>query len=239
MAENRETVTIGGEPYSFVRLATVLGLPARAESGDSIQVLLLSAGGKKIVFGVDEVFGEEDVLVKGLGPQLKKVRNISGAAVLGTGRPVPILNVPDLLRSAVKSGGGAAMAAKPPAAAKKRSVLVAEDSITSRMLLKNILETAGYDVMTAIDGVEAWTLMKTEKFDILVSDVEMPRMSGFELTERVRADRELSEVPVVLVTALETREDRERGIEAGANAYMIKSSFNQNNLIEIIKRLTV
>ncbi|CAG1064812.1 two-component system, chemotaxis family, sensor kinase CheA [uncultured bacterium] len=238
MAENRETVTIGGEPYSFVWLAPVLGLPARVEAGGSIQVLVLSAGGKKIVFGVDEVFGEEDVLVKGLGPQLRKVRNISGAAVLGTGKPVPILNVPDLLRSAVKSGGGAVIAAQPPRAAKKRSVLVAEDSITSRMLLKNILETAGYDVMTAIDGVEAWTLMKTEKFDILVSDVEMPRMSGFELTSRVRADRELSELPVVLVTALETREDRERGIEAGANAYMIKSSFNQNNLIEIIKRLT-
>jgi two-component system chemotaxis sensor kinase CheA len=221
-----------------VRLAPVLGLPSRAESGDSMQVLLISAGGKKIVFGVDEVFGEEDVLVKGLGPQLRKVRNISGAAVLGTGKPVPILNVPDLLRSAVKSGGGAVAAARPLSAAKKRSVLVAEDSITSRMLLKNILETAGYVVFTAVDGVDAWTLLKTEKFDILVSDVEMPRMSGFDLTAKVRADRELTEMPVVLVTALETREDRERGIEAGANAYMIKSSFNQNNLIEIIKRLT-
>jgi two-component system chemotaxis sensor kinase CheA len=238
-AENRETVTIEGEPFSFASLASVLGLADKALSGDHIPVLLLSTGGRKMVFGVDEIFGEEDVLVKGLGPQLKKVRNISGAAVLGTGRPVPIINIPDLLRSAVKAGGVPARAAEPRVEAKKRSVLVAEDSITSRMLLKSILETAGYDVKTAVDGVDAWTLIKTEKFDILVSDIEMPRMDGFELTARLRADRELSELPVVLVTALETREDRERGIEAGANAYMIKSSFNQNNLIEIIKRLTV
>ena len=235
-AENRETVTIGGEPFSFAWLAPVLGLAGKAAPGEHIPVLLLSAGGRKIVFGVDEIFGEEDVLVKGLGPQLKKVRNISGAAVLGTGRPVPIINIPDLLRSAVKAGSPA-LKAEPRVEAKKRSVLVAEDSITSRMLLKNILETAGYEVMTAVDGVDAWTLIKTEKFDIVVSDVEMPRMNGFELTARLRADRELEEMPVVLVTALETREDRERGIEAGANAYMIKSSFNHNNLIEIIKRL--
>jgi two-component system chemotaxis sensor kinase CheA len=237
-AENRETVTIEGEPFSFARLASVLGLANKAASGEHIPVLLLSAGGRKIAFGVDEIFGEEDVLVKGLGPQLKKVRNISGAAVLGTGRPVPIINIPDLLRSAVKAGGAPARAPEARAEAKKMSVLVAEDSITSRMLLKSILETAGYDVKTAVDGVDAWTLIKTEKFDILVSDIEMPRMDGFELTARVRADKELSDIPVVLVTALETREDRERGIESGANAYMIKSSFNQNNLIEIIKRLT-
>lgn len=237
-AENRETVTIGGEPFSFAWLAPVLGLAGKADFGEHIPVLLLSAGGRKIVFGVDEIFGEEDVLVKGLGPQLKKVRNISGAAVLGTGRPVPIINIPDLLRSAAAAGGGLAVKAEPRMEVKKRSVLVAEDSITSRMLLKNILETAGYAVMTAVDGVDAWTLLKTEKFDVIVSDVEMPRMDGFELTARLRSDKGLEEIPVVLVTALETREDRERGIEAGANAYMIKSSFNQNNLLEIIKRLT-
>lgn len=237
LSENTETVTLDYEVFSFVRLSTVLGLQDRAFGDGPVSVLLLSSSGSRIAFGVDEIFGEEDVLVKGLGPQLKKVRNISGAAILGTGRPVPIINVPDLLRSAVKAGPGPVKKVALRLDAKKRPVLVAEDSITSRMLLKNILETAGYEVRTAVDGLEAWTLMKTEKFDLLVSDVEMPRMNGFELTARVRADKDLSGLPVVLVTALETREDRERGIEAGANAYMIKSSFNQNNLLEIIKRL--
>jgi two-component system chemotaxis sensor kinase CheA len=119
----------------------------------------------------------------------------------------------------------------------KRSILVAEDSITSRALLKSILESAGYAVTTAVDGMEAYTALKTTAFDLLVSDVEMPRMDGFGLTARVRADKQLAELPVVLVTALESREHRERGIDVGANAYIVKSSFDQSNLLEIVRRL--
>ena len=113
-----------------------------------------------------------------------------------------------------------------------------EDSITARTLLKNILESAGYDVQTAVDGVDAITALKAREFDIVVSDVEMPRMNGFELTAKIRSDKKFSELPVVLVTALESREDRERGIDVGANAYIVKSSFDQSNLLEVIERLT-
>ena len=118
-----------------------------------------------------------------------------------------------------------------------QSILIAEDSITSRMLLKNILEAAGYAVTTAVDGVDAMTALKTQDVDLLVSDVSMPRMDGFDLTAKIRGDEKLSELPVVLVTSLETREDREHGVDAGANAYIIKSSFDQNNLLETIERL--
>jgi two-component system chemotaxis sensor kinase CheA len=118
-----------------------------------------------------------------------------------------------------------------------RTVLVVEDSITSRMLLKGILESAGYNVKIAVDGMEAFTLLRAERFDLVVSDVEMPRLNGFDLTARIRADKKLAELPVVLVTALETREDRERGIDAGANAYLVKSSFDQSNLLEAVRRL--
>ncbi len=89
----------------------------------------------------------------------------------------------------------------------------------------------------AVDGIEAFTLLRAERFDLVVSDVEMPRLNGFNLTERIRADKKLAELPVVLVTALETREDRERGIDAGANAYLVKSSFDQSNLLEAVRRL--
>jgi two-component system chemotaxis sensor kinase CheA len=116
-------------------------------------------------------------------------------------------------------------------------VLVVDDSITTRTMEKNLLETAGYQVRLAVDGVEAWMLVKSEEFDLVLSDVDMPRLDGFELTARIRADRKLAELPVVLVTALESREDKERGIEVGANAYIIKSSFDQSNLLEIIRRL--
>jgi two-component system chemotaxis sensor kinase CheA len=115
-------------------------------------------------------------------------------------------------------------------------ILVAEDSITSRTLLKNILETVGYQVTTAVDGADALTQVRIGEFDLVVSDVDMPRMNGFELTAKIRADKKLGEMPVILVTALETRDDKERGIESGANAYIVKSSFDQSNLLEIIRR---
>jgi two-component system, chemotaxis family, sensor kinase CheA len=118
-----------------------------------------------------------------------------------------------------------------------KSILVAEDSITSRTLLKNILELAGYKVKTAIDGAEAFAVLATDAFDLVVSDVEMPRMSGFDLTAKIRAGNRLAHLPVVLVTGLDSREDRERGVEVGANAYIVKSSFDQGNLLEVVRRL--
>ncbi|MFA6448117.1 MAG: response regulator [bacterium] len=244
--ENRETIKLNGQIISMVRLAEALELPMRneaipasgASAPDHITVVVLASGDKRIAFQVDEVLGELEILMKGLGAQLSRVRNIAGATVLGTGKVVPVINATDLMKSAVRSGGRAkTAAAEAKPAAGTGSLLVAEDSITSRMLIKNILETAGYRVATAVDGMDALTQVRSGEFDLVVSDVDMPRMSGFELTARIREDRKYAELPVVLVTALESREDRERGIEVGANAYIVKSSFDQSNLLEVIKKL--
>jgi two-component system chemotaxis sensor kinase CheA len=187
---------------------------------------------------VDAVLDEREVLVKRLTKPLSRVRNIAGATVLGSGEVAPILNVADLLKSARTTGAGLRTpAAATPSAMPAKKILVVEDSITSRMLLKGILESAGYDVKTAVDGIDAFTALRAERFDLVVSDVEMPRMNGFDLTARIRADRTLAELPVVLVTALESREDRERGIDVGANAYLVKSSLDQSNLLEALRRL--
>ena len=105
------------------------------------------------------------------------------------------------------------------------------------MLIKGMLESAGYRVTTAVDGVDALTALRSGEFDLVVSDVEMPRMNGFDLTAGIRADKRLAEMPVVLVTALSSPADRERGIDAGANAYIIKGSFDQSNLLDTIRRL--
>jgi two-component system chemotaxis sensor kinase CheA len=140
------------------------------------------------------------------------------------------------MASALRPGAGAAAAAESEAA-KTGRVLVAEDSITARTLIKNILETAGYQVATAVDGMDAFAQVRSGEFDLVVSDVDMPRMNGFELTAKIRGDRKLGELPVVLVTALESREDRERGIEVGADAYIVKSSFDQSNLLDVIRKL--
>ncbi len=188
---------------------------------------------------MDAVLDEREVLVKPLVKPLSRVRNVAAATILGSGEVAPILNVADLLKSARKVSGARARVATGAALApvETRTVLVVEDSITSRMLLKGILESAGYNVKIAVDGMEAFTLLRAERFDLVVSDVEMPRLNGFDLTARIRADKKLAELPVVLVTALETREDRERGIDAGANAYLVKSSFDQSNLLEAVRRL--
>jgi len=219
----------------------VLELPpaeGHREEPASTPVVILGAGEQRVAFAVDAVLDEQEVLVKQLGKPLSRVRNIAGATVLGSGRIAPILNVTDLLKSARKAGGAVRAAAKArPSELAAKSILLAEDSITSRMLLKGILESAGYRVKTAVDGMEAFTALRAERFDLVVSDVEMPRLNGFDLTARIRADKKLAELPVVLVTALESREDRERGIDVGANAYLIKSSFDQSNLLEAVRRL--
>ena len=238
--ENRETITLDGQALSLVRLSDVLEIPrAPSESAAPAQAVVLGLGAGRIAFRVDAVLAEQEVLVKTLGRQLTRVRNVSGASVLGTGQVVPVLNVPDLLQSAMRAAAGppATIPGEQHAAAAKRSILVAEDSITSRALIKNILESAGYRVTTAVDGVDAFTALKAGTFDLLVSDVEMPRMDGFDLTAKLRSDKRLAQLPVVLVTALESREHRERGIDVGANAYIVKSSFDQSNLLEIIRRL--
>jgi len=240
--ENRETVSLQGRPVSLARLDTVLELPptsVRQDDSSFVPIVVVQSVGQRIAFAVDEVLHEEEVLVKPLGKVLVKVRNLSGATVLGSGKAVPVLNVTDLIKSARRRGSSLARAeaADAPTGTLLKKVLVVEDSITSRMLLKGILESAGYQVKTAVDGMDAFTVLREGPFDLVVSDVEMPRMNGFDLTRSIRADKRLAEMPVVLVTAMEAREERERGIDAGANAYIIKSSFDQSNLLSVVAKL--
>jgi two-component system, chemotaxis family, sensor kinase CheA len=238
--EGRDTLSHNGRALALTSLAQVLRLPATPSAATaSTPALILGSGNERIAFAVDAVVDEREVLVKRLSRPLVRVRNVAGATVLGNGEVAPILNVGDLLESARKATPVLRAVATPPpaAAAGAKRVLVAEDSITSRMLLKGILESAGYHVKTAVDGLEALTLLRSEPFDVLVSDVEMPRLNGFDLTARLRLEPALCELPVILVTALSSREDRERGIEVGANAYLVKSNLDQSNLLDALERL--
>jgi two-component system, chemotaxis family, sensor kinase CheA len=240
--EGRDTLTLDGRAVALAALADVLSLPP-ARPGEApptaAPALILGSGEQRLAIEVDAIVDEREVLVKRFAKPLVRVRNIAGATVLGNGEVAPILDVTDLMRSArnvrrrARADAVAAADGRP-----NRRVLVAEDSITSRMLIKGILESAGYEVKTAVDGIDAYTQLRSEKFDALVSDVEMPRLNGFDLTARVRADRTLAELPVLLVTALESREDRERGIDVGANAYLVKSNLDQSNLLDALRRLT-
>ena len=234
----RTLLSLNGQAIPVGSLAAALG---RAEDGSPDNgarrpCVVVSTGDDRAALLVDEVLGEREVLVKELRPPLVRVPHVAGAGLLGNGELVFILQPADLMRALREApspapGVVAATDAAPPA------ILVVDDSITTRTMERNLLESSGYRVEVAVDGIEAWTTLNAGRFDLVVSDVDMPRMSGFELTARIRADPRLANLPVVLVTALESREDKERGVAAGANAYVIKSGFDQSKLLEIIRRL--
>ena len=235
--ENKETIFFNQQTLALVALSNILSLPTNSDKSEYIIVLVLRSGENKLAFIVDNVISEQEVLVKSLGKQLVRVRNISAATILGNGKVALILNVLDLIKSAIKQTGNYQSVNAQETNVKQSTVLVAEDSITARMLIKNILEMSGYQVKTAVDGLEALILLKNEDFDLVISDIEMPRMNGFELTTKIRQDKKLADLPVVLVTSLDSRQDRERGIDVGASAYIVKSDFEQSNLLAVVEKL--
>lgn len=240
--EGKQAVLLDGQPIAFAALDEILQLPRKkqSEAQETAHVaLILESAEKRLACGVDEVLNEQEVLFKQLGIYLSQVPNVAGATVLGSGQVIPVLHIPDVLNSVAtgtqtyrrRSGE------TDDTEAVAKSVLLAEDSVTSRMLLKGILESGGYQVTTAVDGLDAFTTLQKTNFDLVVSDVEMPRMNGFELTTKIRSNSQGSHLPVVLVTGLDSREDRERGIEAGADAYIVKTNFDQSNLLDVVQRL--
>lgn len=242
MMENRESLIFGGEALALVRLGGILGLasPAVDAPGASpkpFNVAILNADGKRIAFRMDEIIGEQELMAKSLGAQLSRVRNTGGAAVLASGQVIPVLNVHDLIRSAVSFAREAPAPKARDEARPLKSILVVEDSITSRTLIKNILESAGYRVETAVDGIDALAKLGAGKFDAVVTDVDMPRLNGFDLTSKIRSDKRISNLPVVLITSLDSKQDHERGFAVGAQAYIVKSGFDQGGLIGILARL--
>lgn len=237
--ENKNTIQFRGSVLPLIHLSDVLEQNKETDSKkEYLYVVAVEAMNQRLGFIVDDILDENEVLFKKLGFPLVKVRNIAGVTMLGDGEICPILNHQDIIKTALTLSGvfnGAKETNKENE--KQKSIILAEDSITSRLFLKNILESAGYKVKATVDGKEAFVALKEEEFDILVSDVEMPRMNGFELTQAVRKDKKLKELPIILVTSLNKREDREKGIEVGANAYIAKSSFEQSNLLDVIKKL--
>jgi two-component system chemotaxis sensor kinase CheA len=241
--ENAETITLEQEIIPILRLSETLAIPAETSQTNllgKIPVVVISVRKRRIGLVVDEVVDAQEVFVRRLGKQLTRARAIVGATVLASGKVALILNVEDLIKRAVELTPRPIKSIDQSEDGKKlkqQAILVVEDSITSRMLLKNILEANGYRVWTATDGVEALKTLENETIDCVITDIEMPRMNGFELIAKIRDNPRLAELPTILVTSLETREDRRRGMDAGANVYLLKSRFEQDNLLEIVRRL--
>jgi two-component system chemotaxis sensor kinase CheA len=237
--QGREVIRRDGDVLPCAPLDALLGIEQETGEPGRRACAIVGAGADRVAIRVDEVLGEREVLVKDFAPPLLRVRNVVGAGLLGAGELVLILRPADLVKGVRELPAAAAHGHAAAAPARQPWVLVVDDALTTRTMERGLLEMAGYRVSVAVDGLDAWTALKSDTYDLVVSDVDMPRLDGFALTERIRADPSLADLPVVLVSALEAREDKERGIEVGANAYVVKSSFEQSNLLEIIRRLGV
>jgi two-component system chemotaxis sensor kinase CheA len=238
--EGRTMLPLESGPIPIVALADVLGIGGTEnDARSSLAIALLRIGSRRLAVVVDEFMAEQEVVVRALGPRLSGMRHVSGGTILPTGNVALLLNVADVLHSAL---AGVSMrlprgeAGKPEPVQKKR-VLLVDDSMTTRALERSILEIAGYDVAIAADGDEAWQLLLESGADVLVSDIDMPRMDGFALTEAVRGSVRFSRLPVVLVTARESQQDKARGMAVGADAYLVKSAFDQKSLLDTLTRL--
>jgi two-component system chemotaxis sensor kinase CheA len=248
--EGRETVFHEGCPISVTRLADLLELPAgkavargaEARAGANARkwpCVFLTSGDERLGVLVDDLDTEQEVVLKPFGALLRRVRNVYGAAILGSGDVCIILNPQDLLKSYRKMKGRSAtelteFKSEEPL---KRAILLVEDSITTRTQEKRILESAGYEVVTAVDGLDALSKLSTRRFDAVVSDVQMPNLDGLSLSAKIRQDKKYQELPIILVTALASDADRRRGLEVGANAYITKPTFDRNLLLTTLQQL--
>jgi two-component system chemotaxis sensor kinase CheA len=239
--EGRLMVALDGRPVPVASLAETLGLRARlpAPSNAKFPAIVVAAGKDRLAFLVDELVAKQEIVVKTLGARIRRLKHVSGATLLPSGRIALVLNVPNLIMTALGRAFtcGLALAADEKSQPPKKRLLAVEDSVTTRSLVKSILEGAGYEVAVAVDGEAAWRLLQDQGADLVVSDVEMPRMDGFALTEMIRGSKRFRDLPVVLVTARENEFDKARGAQVGADAYLVKSAFDQRNLLETIMQL--
>ena len=231
---HRDVVLDGDEVVPFVPLADVLGREARHDPARACSAVVLGDGAGPVAVGVDRVLGVESVLVRPLPPLCPASPLTAGVSLGPTGLPRLVLD-PEALARAVRSGARAPPAA---AAAAPLPVLVVDDSLTTRMLEQSILESAGYEVDLAVSAEEALGKASERRYALFVVDVEMPGMDGFEFVSRTRADPALRGTPAILVTSRSSAEDRRRGAEAGARAFIVKSEFDQAELLRTIRGIT-
>ena len=249
--EGQDTILVDFQPISVTHLADLLEinhqqgwgtLPLQqvATNSQHLPCIIIKVGDATLGLIVDALLDEQDVMLKPQGKLLKRVRNVSGATILGTGEVCMVLNPQDLIKSVRKQAVSkvARRTVKSlPITGRKQTILLVEDSIAIRTQEKRILEGAGYEVITAVDGMDALTKLKSRSYDAIVSDIQMPNLDGLSLTAKIRQHKEYSELPIILVTSLASDEDKKRGAEAGANAYITKGTFNQQVLLDTLRRL--
>lgn len=236
-----QTLLLAGQSVPLRDLAAALELPTRTDTqADApLRVVVLSKAHSRVAFLVDEVVGEREIVIKRLPPPLHTAPNISGATLTGRGEIVMVLHADELVERALRHEGPVLLPQieTTPEKAHLARVLVCDDSITTRTLQKNLLESKGYRVTLATDGQMGWELLQHGDFDVVVTDIEMPRMTGIELTDRIRKSQDHAELPVIIVSSLAREEDRLRGMQVGADAYIVKGEFESQAMLDALSQL--
>jgi len=238
--EAGDAILQDGKAIPLFSLGGVLELSTERPSSENANyhVVVISSGWRSLAFIVDEVIGQQEMVIKPLNAPLLSVRNIAGGTLTGSGGVVLILNPRDLVDSALQPGRSSRLlASKQTGTVSVPKILVVDDSLTTRTLEKNILENNGYRVTVAVNGKEGLESIQENHFDLVVTDIQMPEMDGFELTDRIKHDKKLQQTPVVVVTSMASEEDKQRGIEVGADAYIVKSQFESRSLLDVVHQL--
>lgn len=240
LLEGRQYFDLDYEPIGLALAEQVLGGKAGG-LGDTLSVLVIGSRGSRHGLVVDRFLGGRELVVRPLDPRLGKIKDVSAAALLEDGAPVLIVDVEDLIRSMEKLaeadrldkvGGGAGGEAR-----QRKRVLVVDDSLTVRELERKLLDRQGYRVEVAVDGMDGWNMLRGSRFDLVITDIDMPRMDGIELVTNIRKDSALRSLPVMVVSYKDREEDRRRGLEAGADYYLTKSSFQDDTLMQAVADL--
>lgn len=248
--EGRESILVDSKAVRLARLTDLLSIPTAPAQQDAttgigrdareetpkLFVAVAEVNGERLAIVVDSLRDERDAIIKDTGLSSAQSGFSAGAVPMDDGSVAVVLSVPELF---ARAGAGADYAAfrTPKVEQKVASILVVDDSLTTRSLEKSILEAHGYHVRVAVDGLQALEQIRTERPDLVISDVMMPRMTGFELLAAIKADASLKGLPVILVTSLESREEQARGLELGADAYIVKHRFDQRELLRIVRQI--
>jgi len=233
VVSGRRLAVIDGQAVPVSDLAELLGLPA-ADGGPWV---LLGTATDTHAFQVETVLQKRDVVVRGLTGRLRDLTGVSGASIEPNGSILLVLDVPALIERSTAIGDATSRAVDKPASGRQISVLVVDDALMVRELQRSILERGGYAVRTANDGAEALAMLAEQPADLVVTDLEMPNVDGFLLTSSIRAHPRLSNIPVLIVSSRSSDEDRQRGLDAGADGYIVKTSFDEAGLLSAVSRL--
>ncbi len=240
--QDRQFFVVDGRNVGLVMARQILQVDGEPTVQDELPVILFSSHGQSYALLVDEFVGEQDLAVRPIDARLGKVPYVHASAILDDGSPVLILDVDDLRRGIDRMLDEGRLRRTDANTAKslrkkRKKVLVTDDSITVREVQRQLLAGKGYDVQTAVDGMDGMNVAKEETFDLIITDIDMPRMNGIEFVTKIRADAILRDTPVVVVSYKDREEDRLRGLEAGANYYLTKSSFQDDTLLQVVHEL--